>query len=480
MEQHSSIKRNSIFVFSSNAVRLLAIAVVFVGIARLYGPEAFGQFTAAHTLATIFLVLADFGFDVLLSASLASRRDRARELARTYLSMKLVFSVGAAVLMVLVVGLQSVSDETRSLMYFFSAYVLFAALCNYFFALFKSMEQMHLETRVTFVMNVALLGAVFVLGFLKASLYAVAVAFVLSRVLGIVLSIPAADRVMEFRSFRFSWAGRTELATIAVFGAHTLLAVLFFTQDTILLSWWAGDREVGVYQAVFKLVALSLILSDVTFYAVLPVLSRLYAEQRQQWVELGRLVHKTLLFAGVTVGFVMIVAAEPVIALLYGEQFSAAVPLLRILGVTVFFRYGAEATGLMLTSSNRQYLRLWIAFGAFLVNLAFNVWAIPRFGATGAAVVSLLTNLLAGCGYIVAARAEVLRWILSAKTTLPVVAAALLGAVLWHMPDIPWMISLPLSLAALLLVVLFVGFSKSEREIVFSIRRNMFLPQSTE
>jgi len=329
-------------------------------------------------------------------------------------------------------------------------------------------------------MNVALLAAVFVLGFLKASLYAVAVAFVLSRILGIILSVPAADRVMDFRSFRFSWAGRAELATIAVFGSHTLLAVLLFTQDTILLSWWAGDREVGVYQAVFKLVALGLILSDVTFYSVLPVLSRLHSEQRQQWVELGRLVHKTLLFAGVTVGFVMIVAAEQVIGLVYGEQFSSAVPLLRIFGCTVFLRYGAEATGLMLTSSNRQHIRLWIAFGAVLINLAFNAWAIPRFGATGAAVVSLLTNFLAGCGFIVAARTEVLRWILSVQTSLPVIAALLLGAVLWRTPEIPWIITVPLSLAVLLLVVVFVGFSRSEREIVFSIRRNMFLPQSTE
>jgi O-antigen/teichoic acid export membrane protein len=479
MERLSGIKRNSVFVLGSNAVRLVATAVAFIGIARLYGPEAFGQFTAAHTLATIFLLLADFGFDVLLSASLTSRPERARELARTYFSMKLVFSLGAALLMLLVAGFQSVSDQTRSLMGIFSAYVLFSALCNFFFALFRSMERMHLETRVAFFMNAALLAAVFILGFAGASLTAVAAAFVLSRILGIVLSLPPADRVMQFRTFRFSWASRAELRTIAVFGAQALLGMLFFTQDTILLSWWAGDREVGVYQSVFKLVTLSLLLSDIMFYSVLPVLSRLRAEEPPQWAELGRLIHKTLVFTGVTVGFVMVAAADELIALVYGAEFSAAAPPLRIFGGTVFLRYSAEASGLMLTSSGRQHIRAWIAFGAVVVNLACNAWAIPRYGATGAAAVSLLTALLVGVSTMVAARTDVLRWFLSAQTGLPVAVAALLSVGIWRLPEIPGIISVPLALAALLLVVVFAGFSRAERKRVFSIKRTLFSPQQT-
>ena len=48
------IGSNSFFSILTQFIRLLANAVLFIGIARVYGVEAFGQFTTAHTY-TIFL-----------------------------------------------------------------------------------------------------------------------------------------------------------------------------------------------------------------------------------------------------------------------------------------------------------------------------------------------------------------------------------------------------------------------------------------
>ena len=69
------IRRNTVFSFAAALIRMLATMLMFVGIARFFGPQAFGQFALAHTYLTIFYIIADFGIDILLMTELAYRRE---------------------------------------------------------------------------------------------------------------------------------------------------------------------------------------------------------------------------------------------------------------------------------------------------------------------------------------------------------------------------------------------------------------------
>jgi len=97
MTEASRIRNNSVFSFLSISSRLVANVVVFWIIARVYGPELFGQFTFAQTLATIFILFADFGFDILLTNEIARDRDKAKALFQQFFSLKLIFSLVALI-----------------------------------------------------------------------------------------------------------------------------------------------------------------------------------------------------------------------------------------------------------------------------------------------------------------------------------------------------------------------------------------------
>ncbi|HMD13849.1 MAG TPA: oligosaccharide flippase family protein, partial [Bacteroidota bacterium] len=130
MSHIARIKKNSFFALLTHFIRLFANFFVFVGIARLYGPVEFGQFTAAHTLSGIFLLLADYGFDSLLVTEIAHHKDDAHQIIQKLFSMKMIFAVFATVLMIAVASFENVSHVTKMLMYFFSLYVLFSAVIN--------------------------------------------------------------------------------------------------------------------------------------------------------------------------------------------------------------------------------------------------------------------------------------------------------------------------------------------------------------
>lgn len=164
------LRRNSFFALSSTAIRLLSNAVMFIVIARFYGPESFGQFTTAHTLSTIFILLADFGFDMLLTTQIAADNQRASVILPRMLGLKLVFSFFASTIMCAVPLLGNLSVQASKLIYIFSLYVFFSAALNFFFALFKGYEEFQHEALISLLLNVLLLVALIFLGFMKASL----------------------------------------------------------------------------------------------------------------------------------------------------------------------------------------------------------------------------------------------------------------------------------------------------------------------
>lgn len=479
MSQAARIRRNTLFVLLSQIVRLLTNVVLFMGIARLYGPSEFGQFTAAHTLAIIFILLADFGFDVLLSSEIARHRERAAALSQMYLSVKLVLAIVASLAMALTASVQSVSSATKLLMYVFSMYVLFSALLNFFFALFKGFEEMHHETRISLVINSLLLVAVVALGLSHVPIGVLAVAFVGSRILGLVLALIVAARKVPLRTFGFSFALKPDILLIGVFGLHALFGNLFFIQDTVLLSWWAGDHAVGIYQSVFKIVSLALVLLDVSFATLLPVLSRMHGEDNARWHSLGHLLHKTLIFTGLPIALIMIVYAEQIIGLIYPDSFNEAIPLLRVFGWTVMIRYAADASATMLTSARRQGARLVVVAVAVVLNYVLNVYAIPRFGTMGACVVSLATNMLVAVGYVTAAWKDVRNWLYDLHNYIPAVAAVLVGVALWQYRGFPLWLAGP-SVVVLLGVVSYgLGYTRSERALLFSLKKVTYVPDES-
>jgi len=86
MTEAIRIKKNSFFSLISIASRLVANVIVFWLIARIYGPENFGIFTFAHTTATILILLADFGFDILLTTELSKNISDAKNIFQNIFS----------------------------------------------------------------------------------------------------------------------------------------------------------------------------------------------------------------------------------------------------------------------------------------------------------------------------------------------------------------------------------------------------------
>ncbi len=472
MARGARIKRNSLFAFLSRLIRLLTNFVLFVGIARFYGVEAFGQFTTAHTLSTIFLLFADFGFDSLLPTEIAAHRNSAGEYIRRYFSFKIVFLIVATLAMMSVPWFQDMSDETRTLVNIFSFYVFFASLNSFFFALFRGFEEFQHETWISFITNLLMLVLVVILGILHVSLSLLAVCFVGTRIVGIVMGLKRSAYLAGGPIMSFTFAGWREIwQHVAVFGLNFVFGALYFQLDTILLAFWRGDRDVGIYQAAYKLASLALVVSDIGITTTLPLLARLSNENLSRWSAFGRLLNKTLFLVSLPVSMVMFVFAEQIIAALYGApEFADAVPLLRLFALIVFVRYGFEAYAIMLTTSRRQSKRMTIVVIGTVFNLALNIVFIPMYGPYGAAIVSLATNIVIGASFVLASGQPFLAWTFERRNMASLAVTALLVSLGWMFRFAPFWFLIPVVFSLSITASFFLGYSREERRLVFARR----------
>ncbi len=467
MTQPVDIRRNSLFAFLSQGTRLLTNALVFIGLARFFGPEEFGQFTAAHTLSVIFLLIADFGFDRLLTWEVARGGERAADLANRYFTGKLAFATIVVAVMAILAVTQYASVPTRQLALVMTAFTFVSSLTNFFFALFKGFEQFQHETRIAFVSNLLLIVLVLLLGIVRAPLVAFGGAFVLSRTVALLLAGRLSRSRFSIPTIRPVLPSRESIGLIMLFGGNLVFSSLFFTQDTILLAIWRGDYDVGIYQSVFKVIAFCFIVPDVLFQTFLPTLSRLYLADRSRWALLGKVLNKTLFFVGLPLASVLFLYPDTIIHLVYGPTgFDAAIPVLQVFAGVALLHFFGITNAVVLISMNRVRLLTVIVGAATVLNFGLNAYMIPLNGPWGAAVVSLGTMVFVVTGYVIATRDVWGRWVSEARYLIPPAYVVLAVPLLWLMRDrLGWWPALPVGLVYGV-VALRAGYSDAERQLL--------------
>lgn len=467
----SLVKKNTFYSTITIFSRLFANVFIFWLLARFYGPEQFGVFTFAHALATTFIILADFGLDVLLITEIASNPDKRKEIIDKLFGIKLIFVLLAFFVMLIVSQLFPIGSKYFVLILVFGFYLVFTSLNNFMFGIFRGFEKFLFETRVAFISNVFLIFVSIIFLYLKVDLIFIAFLFMFMRVFGTVLSFIYLRKVYKnFKlDFNFSNLGILKSKSL-IFGLHLIFSYLFFQVDTLLLAKIIGEYAVGIYQSVIKLIMLPLVIPDIFNNSLLPTLSRLYNNSETDWLKLGGLMGKILIIIIIPVTLFSFFYASEIINLIYGsKKFSDAVFVLQIFGFILFIRFLLEPFALMLTTSNRQRIRLYTVILATLLNVSLNIYFIPRFGVNGAAIVSLVVNSFVGFVYFWLLRRDFTFWLFDFKNLVLIVFSILIITLLQYYFSINFLLKILLFTSVYILFIVVFYLKKSEQEILMSI-----------
>ncbi len=468
LQSPSTIWKNSFFLFFTQVIRLLTNFLIFVGIARLYGPDSLGQFSIAFTMANLSIMIADFGFDVLLASEVARNKSNALTICRKYFSIKILLVVIAFIVMLVIPGFKTFSDESSLLIYTLSLYVVFTTFTNFFYAIFRGFEKFEYETRNSFLSNILLLIALGLLGIFKADLFYLVLFFVLARLIGLLLSYRKVSTLVKGSILNLNYDGwKKNIYQVLVFGLTFLFGNIFFQVDTLLIGTFKGDEAAGFYQSAFRVMILFLLLPDLLIGAFLPSLSRFFSSDKNLWERNSRLLYKILFFISIPFSLIIYFNSEFVIKLLYGSKlYEQAVPVLQIFSFIIFVRFIAEHFGLMLTTSGRQVIRMNLVIFVSILSLIANYYVIPQYGLIGAALVSLSLNIIVATGYFIANISLFFKWTVEKRNFLMIIIPSIFTFSFYYYGN-----NLMLLVSFIIVyfsAAYFLGFSEEEKKVILS------------
>lgn len=173
-----------------------------------------------------------------------------------------------------------------------------------------------------------------------------------------------------------------------------LFGSLYFRIDSVMIKAYLGFSPLGVYSAAYRLIDTGSTVSSIMSASVFPVL---IAVQQDIANVLPQLLSKNMKYLFALSGFMTIcgiLKANEVTIFLFGNNFAASGPVLAYLSPTLVFLF---LNGLlliqMLAMHEEHYVLKTLIFLA-LVNIALNLYFIPHYGLIGAAVTTLISEIL--------------------------------------------------------------------------------------
>ena len=389
-------KGNLLFLGLSQAFRMGAGFAISVMLMRLLGVEGFGVYAYVTTLVGLFGFGSHLGMNNLLNREIA----RDHSLAERYVATGLLSTTLLSVLTGLCIVAWAWLLDGRSLVVA-AALVASVALGLRSVAMmpvaaFHAVRRMGLGVQAHMVGRVVLVAFTALFLWLQLDVVSVFMAQVIDGIVTLVLVALVFRKEIGALSMSASWVELRSMVRRSVpFGLNALFGSIYLTVDVVMLQHFRGDAEVGEYRAATMILSLLALIADTFSQGLFPRMARHLGQPQKAGEEL-RFATRVLLALGLPASVGGILLALPIMLLLGGQEYAGSATLFAVMAPLVPLRFLNNSFSMTLSTLNRQSDRTKGVMLAAAFNVLANLVALPHYGALGAAVTTLLTELLLG------------------------------------------------------------------------------------
>jgi O-antigen/teichoic acid export membrane protein len=398
---------NALYRTASDIASKLALAVLYLVMARQLGTGGFGIFSFAFSLGVLVTTLANFGEDKLLVRSIA--RDP-RALVRTFadtLALQATIGLGALAVTEAALPLTGVAEKTRIVVGLLGLAIVLDVLTSTHLAIFQARERMALIPAVIVPQRLGVAVAGTFALYRGVGVVGIAAIYLAGSVLALPLAIYLLRDEVARPPFRLSvrrWP-RLLVASLPI-GVATAFATILFRVDMVMLRGFRSAQVVGAYAGAYRLFEMTLFLTAGVGASALPAFSRLKADQLP---ELRALLRKTLLLVSLpSVPLALLAVAIPgrLLHLAYGGGYGSAADALRLLAPAIVLYPISFMCGYMLVAQGHVRPLVTVYGIVAAENVAANLVLIPWLSLRGAALGTSISELLATIGLVLATRSQ--------------------------------------------------------------------------
>ncbi len=256
---------------------------------------------------------------------------------------------------------------------------------------FKVNLKMHYPMTLAVLDNLVLLLLVAFIPFMKDAVLFFVIIYAASNIPGFILSFYYLKKKFDYKfNFTLDRAGWLLKESLPLFG-FVILTTIFLQIDVVILNYFKGPYDVGIYSAGVRLTMPLSIIPGAIVTTVFPILMKRMSDQVSS-DSLSNLVIKLLYFISFVLAAVFTFESDALVNLIFGSQYAAASLPSSILYWCQIFLFFTFYTLVVLIAKNQQFYNF--IYGAIQVvfNVGFNFLLIPKYSFLGASLAKLIAS----------------------------------------------------------------------------------------
>jgi len=386
---------NTGWLMADRLLRMVVGLLVGAWVARYLGPEQYGELAYALAFIAFFQAFANLGLDGLVVRDIAQDRAKAAVILGTTFRVRLAATLlGWVAACGLMVVLRPGDATALLLVALIGAGMLFQpadTIDLWFQSQIQSRRTVVAKATAYLLANGAKVGLILA----KAPLWAFAVAQLLETALAGVLLALAYRHFQADDNWRWDWPVARELLLRSwPLMLSGLSIIIYMRIDQIMLREMVGEKELGIYSAALPFSQAWHFLPMTICASVLPALSRLHAENTEQFYRRLQQLFSFLAWLAIAIVIGMVLIADWIVAGLLGSAYQESAGVLMVHVTTNVFIFLGVAQGQWILSENKTRVALIKTVLGAAVNIAVNLILIPRWGALGAAIAAVAGQAL--------------------------------------------------------------------------------------
>lgn len=390
---HRRSVQNAGWIIGGNIVNKILTFIVGIWTARFLGPGNYGLINYAAAYVTFFYSLATLGINSVLVKYIIDDSDNEGGTLGTALVLQggaSLLSIGAILAIVSVVDF---GETLTILVVFLSSLGIFfesmGALQYWFQAKLKS-KYSSIAATIAYIVTSAYKIVLLVTGkgvawfALATSVDAICIAlflFITYKKQG--GSHLFFSRAIANKLLRSSWHYILSGLMISIYGAT----------DKLMLKQMLGETSVGYYGTAVSIANVWCFVLASIVDSMNPSIMGAYSSDKKRFINRNILLYRIIFYVSVTVSAGISIFAKFGINLLYGDAYMGAVAPLRIITWYSAFSYLGVARNAWVVCENKQKYLTGLYASSAVVNVLMNALLIPKYGASGAAVASLISQI---------------------------------------------------------------------------------------
>lgn len=385
--------RNAGWIVGGRLTNKLLVFVVGILTARYLGPANNGLLDYAAAYVTFCASLCALGIPSVIIKDFVDHPEEEGEAIGTALVLRL----GASLLCSgVVVGIVSVIDRGEPMTVLVVALSCIGLVFRAF-ETFKQWFQSRLQSKYAAIATVAAYGVcsaykLLLLARGRTVAWFAAATSVEFLVLGIILV--AAYRKMGGQRLRFSRKKAGELLRLSSgFIVSGLMVSVYASTDKLMLKQLMDGTAVACYSLAVTLSTTWGFVLEAVNDSAYPSILQAYGKDQDLFNRRNRQLYALIIYGCLAVSLLICLLAEPIVLFLYGQAYAPAVAPLRIVVWYATFSYLGGARNAWIVCENKQKYLQYLYAAAALINVLLNLLLIPRWGPSGAAVASLVTQM---------------------------------------------------------------------------------------